>query len=151
MEHKNIEVVTGAEAEDKNIFAVDTAAQETVEMVPEADVAVASGTEISAVEPEEAGVYVHKFKEPFAWMGNSYSELKFNFGKLRGVDAMAVYTELRVKGVMVVNPHFSQDYLLGIASKASGLGTDAIKNMPFADFETILGQTRNFIPNVAFA
>lgn len=102
MEHTNFENAM-AETEDKNIFAVGTAQQETPETAEENVVTEASGADLAVVESQEAGVYVHKFKVPFVWMGNSYSELKFNFGKLLGVDAMAVYAELRTKGIPVIN------------------------------------------------
>ena len=93
--------------------------------------------------------YVHKFSEPFEWMGKTYETLTFDFGKLRGKDALAIYRELSMRGIMVISGRTSQEYQIRVASRACGLGVDAFDSMTFRDIEIILSKTRNFIPSAA--
>lgn len=93
--------------------------------------------------------YTHTFSAPFEWMGTTYKQLDFNFGKLKGKDSLAIYRELQMSGILVLNSRSSQEYQLRLASKACGLGIDAFKEMPFRDFEAVLSKARNFIPAAA--
>lgn len=89
--------------------------------------------------------YAHRFDPPFEWMGQTYETLDFDFGKLRGKDALAIEHELNAKGISVVMPAASVDYLVALASRASGLGSDAFEAMPIKDFNKIRSRARNFL------
>lgn len=93
--------------------------------------------------------YRHTFSKPFTWYDKKYTTLDFNFGKLTGRDALAIYSELRAKGVTVLSPKYSPEYQMCLASRACGLGLDAFEAMPLWDFEKIIGKTKGFIPTVA--
>lgn len=92
------------------------------------------------------GTYTHRFSSPFEWMGKTYEELAFDFGKLRGRDALAIYLELAYKGIPVYGPRSSPQYLVRMASRACGLGADAFDAMPLRDFEAIIGRAKAFLP-----
>lgn len=94
------------------------------------------------------GLYTHKFDPPFEWMGQTYETLDFDFGKLRGKDALAIEHELNAKGISIVMPAASVDYLIALASRASGLGSDAFEAMPMKDFNKIRSRARNFLISV---
>ncbi|MEG1491134.1 MAG: hypothetical protein RR394_02700 [Oscillospiraceae bacterium] len=93
--------------------------------------------------------YIHEFSEPFLWMGKTYKTLDFDFDKLKGSDAMSIYRELQMSGIMVVSARTSPDYQARLASRACGLGIDAFDSMPLRDFEVIISKARNFIPSAA--
>lgn len=116
----------------KKITAEEQAAMELVEAA-------------NTPEPD----YRHRFEKPFEWCGKKYTTLDFNFGKLTGRDSLAIYSELRAKGVTVFSPKYSPEYQMCLASRACGLGTDAFEAMSFRDFEKIIGKTKGFIPAVA--
>lgn len=110
-----------------------------------------NAAENSEMKPNDAAEYDyrHTFSQPFTWMEKTYETLDFNFGKLKGRDALAIYAELQAKGSFVVSPRMSQPYQVCLAAKACGLGTDAFDEMPLQDFEMIIAKARNFIPSVA--
>lgn len=119
----------------------DTKIEDALDLVEKAEEALKR--EAGETNP---GAYTHRFSSPFAWMGKTYEELAFDFGKLRGRDAMAIYQELAYKGVMVYGPRSSPQYLVRMASRACGLGADAFDAMPLRDFEAIIGRAKAFLP-----
>lgn len=125
-------------SETKNITRIENAAEdESLEKTQDTSADIAESD------------YRHTFSKPFRWMEKTYETLDFNFGKLKGKDALAIYAELQAKGTIVVSPRMSQPYQVCLAAKACGLGTDAFEEMPLKDFETIIAKARNFIPSVA--
>lgn len=92
-------------------------------------------------------VFTLKLKKPFEWEGKTYEELHFDFEKLTGEDSLNVEDELQAKGIMVMVPTFSGQYLIRIAAKAcvEHLGSDAFKRLPLPAMNRIRNQTRNFM------
>lgn len=115
------------------------------------DTEIISDAELEELDKDTAtkSTYVHRFSEPFEWMGKTHETLTFDFGKLRGKDALTIYRELSMRGIMVISGRTSQEYQIRLASRACGLGVDAFEEMSFRDFEIIISKTRNFIPSAA--
>jgi hypothetical protein len=98
-----------------------------------------------AARENDSSTYTHKFGKPFEWEGNTYEELIFDFGKLTGKDALAIENELAAKGKSVIAPAFSGDYLMCMASRAAGIGSDAFLAMSIADYNRIRSRARSFL------
>ncbi len=96
---------------------------------------------------EPSSLYVHKFKKPFKWQGQEYTELHFDFESLTGEDSLNIEAELQSRGTMVMVPAFSGPYLIGMSARAcqEKLGTDAFRKMPINDFVRIRTRARNFL------
>lgn len=93
------------------------------------------------------GTYTHKFSTPFEHEGTTYEELHFDFSKLKGRDALKIYTELRMLGIPTVVPSLSDDFKIRMAARAceERIGTDAFENMPIKDYLDIVGEVRSFL------
>lgn len=91
--------------------------------------------------------YTHTFQEPLAYEGEVYQELHFNWGKLKGWDAIAVEREMQALGEMVVIPSLSGGYLMRIAARActESIGFDAFRDMKIRDYNAIRGKARSFL------
>ena len=91
--------------------------------------------------------YVHHFKKPFEYQGQTYDHLTFDFEKLTGKDSLSVEAELQAKGIMLMVPTFSGPYLIRIAARAcqEQIGSDALEQMRIADYSKIRSQARNFL------
>lgn len=98
--------------------------------------------------------YTHKFPEPFAWNGQSYDALHFDFRRLTGADCMAAEQEVNARGTTLVTDAFCLPYLCAIAARActqrdgrgfSPIDSDAIGAMPLPDFRKITGRVRAFL------
>jgi len=102
---------------------------------------------VEEAKTDNAPSYVHKFKKPFNYNGKDYSELAFRFDDLTGEDSLAVESELRAKGIMLISPTFNGEFLTRIASRActEAIGIDGFKRMRIVDFESIRSRTRNFL------
>lgn len=94
-----------------------------------------------------SGTYTHRFKMPFVHDGKTYDELHFDFGKLKGSDALKIHAELRMLGIPSVIPSLSDDFKLRMAVRAceEKIGTDAFENMPIKDYLDIVGEVRSFL------
>lgn len=95
--------------------------------------------------------YVHKLKTPFTFEEKTYESLTFNWGSLTGSDSLAIEAEVVAKGMALITPEFSGEYLVRMASRACSepLGSDAIMALPIADFNKIRSKARSFLLNTA--
>lgn len=94
---------------------------------------------------EAPSAYTHVFSKPFNWMGKKYHELDFRWDELTGADFIAIENELLALGKPVITPEFSSEFLMRMASKSCGIGSDAFLTMPFGDFNKIRSAARNFM------
>ena len=100
---------------------------------------------------EEAGddafTYKHVFHKPFIYMGKTYSELRFDWDSLIGLDGLEVEAELQALGKPVVAPEFSGAYQLRIAAKActEKISSDAFELMPLSAVNKIRRAARSFL------
>ncbi len=104
------------------------------------------------VAQEEArkstGLYVHKFKKPFEYMGKTYNELIFDWDSLTGRDSLDIEAEIETTtGRAVIVPAFAGEYLIRMAAKActEPIGHDAIEFMSLVDYNKIKSQARSFL------
>ena len=106
------------------------------------------GLEAAEKMAEGAGFeYTHALQEPLAYEGEVYRELHFNWGKLKGWDAIAVEREMQSLGEAVVIPSLSGGYLMRIAARAcaESIGFDAFRDMSIRDYNAIRGKARSFL------
>lgn len=98
--------------------------------------------------------YIHYFKRPFDYQGRTVESLTFDWDTLSGRDSLAIERELRVKGITLVVPAYTGEYLVGMAARACVdrteegkrfVGTDMIQAMPLGDFQQITNRARNFL------
>lgn len=98
-------------------------------------------------------IYVHNFDRPFAFEGESFETLTFDFGKLTASDSLAIESELASIGKVLITPEFSGEYLLRMAMRACTdrrkdgrkLGIDAFNTLPMASYIRIRGKARSFL------
>ena len=91
------------------------------------------------------GVYVHKFKKPFEHEGTKYDTLNFYFERLTGRDMIAVENEMQANNEFAIDPLLSRNFQSKMASKAGGIGSDALEAMPLQEFNKIVNAARNFL------
>lgn len=110
------------------------------------------GTEVTNVvaEPENEGVYVHNFKKPFKYEGNTYTSITFRFNELQGKDMIAIENEMTAQNEIVFAPEISAGFLCRMAAKAGGIGSDVIEAMPISDFSKIKNAARNFLISTGY-
>ena len=109
--------------------------------------------ELAGAEAEAARLgtgkhtYTHAFKKPFAYMGQEYTEMHFDFDGLTGRDGLNIERELQALGAALVHPALSGDYLVRLAAKACAekVGSDAFELMRLFDANKILGRARSFL------
>lgn len=94
---------------------------------------------------ESKGVYLHKFKKPFIWLNEELESMAFDFESLTGRDMQAIEREMALLGTSVLVPTMSGEFLLRMASRAAGIGYDAILAMPISDAAAIRTKARNFL------
>lgn len=85
--------------------------------------------------------------KPFEWEGETYSELVFDFDTLTGKDSMEIEREMRAKGIPLVTPAFSGEYLIRAAVRActAELGIDALMALPMPTFNRIRTSVSAFL------
>lgn len=104
--------------------------------------------EIAAAEEEAMisnGNYLHTFAKPFEYEGQTYTSIVFDFEKLTGRDFLEIEAELLANNKPLIVPEFSGDFMLLMASRASGVASDVLQAIPLADFKRIHGKARSFL------
>ena len=113
-----------------------------------------TGVQTPAPLPKNAGkgdaggnvdVYVHKFKKPFEYEGKKYETLNFYFERLTGRDMIAIENEMQASNEFALDPLLSRNFQSKMASRAGGVGSDALEAMPFQEFAKITNAARNFL------
>lgn len=115
-----------------------------------ADATNGTGNETSLPADKNANTgasdtYIHKFKKPFEYEGNKYTSINFYFGKLTGRDMLKIESEMQASNEYAIDPLLSRNYLCKMASRAGGIGSDALESMPARDFNQITNAARNFL------
>lgn len=98
-------------------------------------------------------VYTHKFTQPFEWEGETYEEITFNFGRLKGRDVIAVETEMQASNEYALAPEISRSFQSKLAARAAEVmrfGSDAMDALSVQDFNKITNAARNFLLNTGF-
>lgn len=104
-------------------------------------------SDIFSVKEETPAAYTLKFKKPFEYDGQSYTELTFNWDALTGEDSLAIEAELQAMGKLIVSPTFSGEYLVRMAAKActTPVGQDLLRALPISDYNRIRSAARSFL------
>ena len=91
--------------------------------------------------------FIVKLRKPLMYNGTEYEELEFDFDGLTGNDSLEVEKELARRGVQVLVPAFSGEYLVRIAARActAPIGHDAMLKMSIQDYNKIRSRVRNFL------
>ncbi|MCL2082873.1 MAG: phage tail assembly protein [Oscillospiraceae bacterium] len=107
--------------------------------------------EFEAVQRDAADskdTYTHKFKKPFIYDGQEYTELRFDWDGLSGADALAIEREVeKITGVVVIAEEFSSEYLIRMAAKCctQEIGPDAFELMRQKDYKRIKSRAKSFL------
>lgn len=102
---------------------------------------------------ESAAIYTHEFPAPYAYEGESFNSLTFDFGQLTAEDSLKVEAEMSALGQPLLVLEFSGEYLLRMAmractdKKADGkkLGLDFFRALPLSAYVKIRGRVRSFL------
>jgi len=89
--------------------------------------------------------YIHKFKKPFEYEGETYDEMEFDFDALTGKDMLKIDSEMQMTTVNSTVPEFSQAYQAKLAARAAGIGSDVIEALPAHEFGVITRRARLFL------
>ena len=65
---------------------------------------------------EQMGKYRHKFKTPFTYEDKTYTELEFNFEKLKGKHLVDIENEMAAVGEYALSPEISTSFLYRLAA-----------------------------------
>ena len=98
-------------------------------------------------EQESRSTLIVKLQKPFEWEGVTYTEFEFDFDKLTGKDSIDIEREMRAKGLPLVSPAFSGDYLIRAAIRActAQIGIDALMALPIQTFNRIRTSVSGFL------
>lgn len=91
-----------------------------------------------------ADVYVHVFKSPFEWEGQTYEKLTFNFGGLTAADMEDVEDEMAEENRYAILPEYSAAYVLRLAAKAAKVHISLIEHLPLREGNIIRKKARAF-------
>ena len=113
----------------------------------EFSVAQSEAEKAKKVAADSGFAYTHKFRKPFSYMNKEYSELRFAWDSLLGLDGLAIEAELQALGIPAVVPAFSGQYLIRMAAKActEKIGSDAFGFMPLYEYNKIRNAARSFL------
>lgn len=119
-------------------MANDFSAKETEEAV------------FDAVQQEAEGsknTYTRKLSSPIDWEGKHYTELTFDWTRLKGKDGRDIENELSRMGIVVFVPAATIEYIVRAAARACtvNIGSDLLDALSMKDFNAIRGAARNFL------
>ena len=137
---------------ENKIIATTSQTAEIQKNVVSESVTTADSTDKNKKSVKSAKLYVHKFEEPFVYEEQTYTEITFDFAKLRGRDATSLEDELAGEGRYVLSPEISDIYLSKVAVRASNptITFDAMEELPYIDFKKITNSARNFLTKSGF-
>lgn len=102
------------------------------------------------VTNSDTNVYVHKFEKPYTYEDKTYTEMTFNFEKLKGTDLVAIENEMASIGQYAISPEISAAFLYRLAARAAGVGSDVIESLPIREFGKIKNKSRDFLIETGF-
>ena len=86
--------------------------------------------------------------KPFAYEGEEWTAMEFDFGKLTGKDAMEIENEMDMRGMgPIQNEATDGMYQILAASKASGIAEDVLKALPLKKNMAIKRAARRYLIN----
>lgn len=89
--------------------------------------------------------YTHVLTKTFEYEDKKYTEFRFDFEKLTGDDMIAIENEMAAVGEYVVSPEISTSFLLKMAARAAGVGSDVIQKLPIRESGKIKNKSRDFL------
>lgn len=92
-----------------------------------------------------------KLSEPIHVDGKEIKEINLNLSSLKGRDIIAADREARMHGVTGLNPLFTQEGLLIVASKACGIKYDDLLQLSAPDFMDLTMRVQNFLMGLDLA
>lgn len=104
--------------------------------------------EIAEAVSENDYDWVWKLTKPITYNGEEISELRFNFEKITGQDAIEIETELMNLGKLSMYSQVSNiNYIIRVAARAceKPIGTDIFSLVSISDFNTIRTHTQLFL------
>lgn len=139
-------------SEETRVTTAVEGAENTVSAESEAVDVITTTTEKAPTEGASggAGVYVHKFRKPFEHEGKKYSTLNFYFERLTGRDVIAIENEMQANNEYALDPLLSRNFQSKMASRAGGIGCDALEAMPIQEFNRITNAARNFLTDSGY-
>ena len=107
----------------------------------------AAGADVQTDATDSDYTYTHEFKMPIIYMGQAYSKLTFDWGKLTGEDSLIIEAELQALGKPVIVASLSGEYIIRMAVRAADapIGVDIFKRMSIFDFNKIRNAGRAFL------
>ena len=101
-------------------------------------------------QKEDLSVWTWKLSQPTTYNGEEITELKFNFNKLTGMDAIEVENELMRTGKLAIYGQASNiNYILRMAARAceKPIGIDLFDIVGITDFHVLRTHTQLFLTN----
>lgn len=99
-----------------------------------------------------SGVWKCELSEPLEYLDETYDELTFNFGKLKGEDVLNVEDELMRRHLPIyMNNTVNIYYIMLIAVRACEQNIDdaALQKLNAVDFNHIISKTKLFLSGIA--
>lgn len=112
--------------------------------VNEKEIAAAESAATQAGK-ENSAFYTHIFTTPYTCGEKIYETMDFDFGKLTGADCLAIEAEMQALGKPLIAPEFSGEFLVRMAARAGGIGSDVLMAMPMTDYNRIRNRARSFL------
>lgn len=116
-------------------------AMEDIKVMEAAETTKAGGN----VTDSDTQKKVYVLKKPFEYAGKKYEKLEFDFESLIGQDMVDIENEMAAIGEYVLSPEISTSFLLRLAGKAAGVGSDVIAHLPIRDFGKVKNMSRDFL------
>ena len=98
-----------------------------------------------APEPEEENKYVIKFRKPFIWEDNTYTEIDMSgLEDLSAKDMIAAQRTMERSGSINVLPEMSLEYACIFASKATKMPVEFFQALPPKEAIKVKNKVTNF-------
>lgn len=98
-----------------------------------------------APEPEEENKYVIKFRKPFVWEDNTYTEIDMSgLEDLSAKDMIAAQRTMEKSGSINVLPEMSLEYACIFASKATKMPVEFFQALPPKEAIKVKNKVTNF-------
>lgn len=98
-----------------------------------------------ATEPEEENKYVIKFRKPFIWEDNTYTEIDMSgLEDLSAKDMIAAQRTMERSGSINVLPEMSLEYACIFASKATKMPVEFFQSLPPKEAINVKNKVTNF-------
>lgn len=99
----------------------------------------------AAQEPEEENKYLIKFRKPFVWEDNTYTEIDMSgLEDLSAKDMIAAQRTMEKSGSINVLPEMSLEYACIFASKATKMPVEFFQALPPKEAIKVKNKVTNF-------